>query len=231
MTLPGEWTISMPLVAVRVAVVVVALGLWFWTQRLLGKRTPIDGGNPGVVLGDGVHWLTRRVHAYLLSKPGAANALLVSSSLVIDLLGGYLIATALFGPTVRPFLGLIMVFALRQACQALCPLPSPPNMIWRTPGFPSLLVTYGTSNDLFFSGHTALAVFGAATLADTFGPLGMALGVAIVAFEIGAVLVLRAHYTLDVFAGAVTALYVHRVAMQWSPTVDGWLASVAGMWS
>ena len=27
--------------------------------------------------------------------------------------------------------------------------------------FPSLLVTYGVSNDMFFSGHTAMAVLGA----------------------------------------------------------------------
>jgi hypothetical protein len=97
-------------------------------------------------------------------------------------------------------------------------------MIWRSPGFPALLVTYGTSNDLFFSGHTAIAVYGAATLATNFGLAGIVLGILIVLFEIGAVLVLRAHYTMDVFAGAVTALYVHHLAVQWSPVIDGWLA-------
>jgi hypothetical protein len=43
-------------------------------------------------------------------------------------------------------------------------------MIWRYPGVPSLLVTYGTSNDLFFSGHTALAVYGSIELAWWGGP-------------------------------------------------------------
>jgi len=33
------------------------------------------------------------------------------------------------------------------------------------PGIPSLLVTYGTATDLFFSGHTAIAVFGCVELA------------------------------------------------------------------
>ena len=45
-------------------------------------------------------------------------------------------------------------------------------------------------------------------------------------FEIGTVLVLRAHYTMDVFAGAVTALYVHTVAWKLAPTVDRWLADI-----
>ena len=99
-------------------------------------------------------------------------------------------------------------------------------MIWRSPGFPTLLVTYGVSNDLFFSGHTAIAVFGAATLAAAYGPVGLALGAAIVVFEIVVVLVLRAHYTLDVFAGAVTALWVYSLAGKVAPTADAWLAGL-----
>ena len=84
-------------------------------------------------------------------------------------------------------------------------------------------MTYGTSDDLFFSGHTAIAVYGAATLAAALGPVGIVLGSLIVFFEIAAVLVLRAHYTMDVFAGAVMALYAHRLAMQWAPAIDGWI--------
>jgi PAP2 superfamily C-terminal len=117
-----------------------------------------------------------------------------------------------------------MLFALRQFCQAFCPLPPPPGMIWRKPGFPTLLVTYGTSNDLFFSGHTAIAVYGAAILAAAYGPIGVTLGVLIALFEISAVLLLRAHYTMDVFTGAITALYVHRLAIDWSPAIDRWIA-------
>ena len=37
-------------------------------------------------------------------------------------------------------------------------------MIWHDPGFPSFLVTYHVANDFFFSGHTAIAVFGAIEL-------------------------------------------------------------------
>src|SRR5205814_1246361 len=83
-------------------------------------------------------------------NPRKANALLISSSLVIDLLGFYLLGSAIFGSTIQPFLGLLMLFALRQLCQAFCPLPPPGGMIWRDPGFPTILVTYGTSTDLFF---------------------------------------------------------------------------------
>jgi hypothetical protein len=40
------------------------------------------------------------------------------------------------------------------------------------------------------------------------------LGVAVVIFEVLTVLVLRAHYTVDVFAGLVTGLYAARLAGQ-----------------
>ena len=160
----------------------------------------------------------------LVKHPRRADGLLIASSLVIDLLGCYLLLSAIFGPTIEPFFGLLVIFALRQICQALSPLPAPSGMIWRDPGFPTMLVTYGTANDLFFSGHTAIAV-----IATAFGPIGIAVGIAIAAFEITAVLLLRAHYTMDVFTGAITALYVHRLTLDWAPTVDQWISHIAGM--
>ncbi|HEY4230387.1 MAG TPA: phosphatase PAP2-related protein, partial [Thermoanaerobaculia bacterium] len=138
------------------------------------------------------------------------------------------VARAILGPTIRPFLGLVLLFALRQLCQGLCALPAPDGMIWRSPGFPSLLVTYGTSNDLFFSGHTAIAVYGGLELAHAGGAAATILAIAIVLIEAVAVIVLRAHYTMDVFAGAVTALWVWTAANALAPGVDRWLAGLLG---
>jgi hypothetical protein len=214
--------IAATVAAARVIAIVVSLGLWFWTQWLLSRRKPSAEQDGGAIC-DGIHQLTAPINRRLLDHPREANTLLISSSLVIDLLGLYLLGSAIFGPTIEPFLGLLILFALRQISQAFCPLPPPVGMIWRKPGFPALLVTYGTSNDLFFSGHTAIAVYGAAVLATAFGPVGIALGCLIALFEIGTVLVLRAHYTMDVFAGAVTALYVHRLAVDWAPAIDRWI--------
>ena len=73
----------------------------------------------------------------------------------------------------------------------LCPLPAPAGMVWRYPGVPAILVTYGTANDLFFSGHTAIAVYAAATLAGDWGAWGLAIGLVIALFEAITVLVLR----------------------------------------
>src|ERR1051326_6182218 len=189
--------------AIRFVLAVLALGAWFWTQSLIGHK-PSSSEH----VGDGIHALTASMHQFFVDNPRAADALLIVGSAFIDLLALFLFASAIFGPTIRPFLGMLILFVLRQICQAFCSLPPPEGMIWHYPGFPSLLVTYGVSNDLFFSGHTAIAVYGATEL----GRLGRSwltiLGVLIAIFEVATVLILRAHYTMDVFAGAMTALFV-----------------------
>jgi membrane-associated phospholipid phosphatase len=184
----------------RAGLVVCALIAWFWSQAMIGSRSLKDGA-----IGDGIHELTAPLTRYLLHHAGAANATLIISSLFIDAFGIFLIGAGIFGPTLRPFVGLLILFAFRQFCQALCALPEPKDMIWRHPGFPSLLVTYGTGNDFFISGHTAVAVLGAIELARM-GPWWLALIAGVVAFlEATTVIVLRAHYTMDVLAAACAA--------------------------
>ena len=207
-----------PVVGVRVGFVVVGIIAWYWTQAVLGKRVPKVAHE--VPLTDGIHVLTSRLHHRYATNIAAGNRLLILSSLVIDILGAYMLGSAIFGQSIRPYLGLVMVFALRQICQMLCPLPAPSGMVWRYPGVPAILVTYGTANDLFFSGHTAIAVYGAATLAGHWGTTGLIIGLAVALFEAITVLILRAHYTMDVFTGIVCALWVYSLSASIAPHVD-----------
>jgi hypothetical protein len=203
----------------RLLLVIGGLGAWFWTQSLIGTR-----GFPDDRIGDGLlDWLAP-VNAFLHVHPAVAEALLIVSSAIIDVLVVFLLMRSIFGPTIRPFLGLLILFGLRQICQGLCALPKPDGMIWTEPRFPSLLVTYQVSNDLFFSGHTAVAVFGAVELGRLpwrwLNPIAFALAL----FEAATVLVLRAHYTMDVFTGAVTALFVAGLVTHLAPACDRALA-------
>ncbi len=192
--------------AARILITFAALAIWFWTQSLLGARSsPTEG------IGDGLHRLSAPANAYLHGSPHAANVLLIASSALIDAIAIFLLASWIFGGILRPFLGLGMLLVTRQVMQALCSLPAPPGVIWHDPGFPSLLVTYGVANDFFFSGHTAIAVFGAIELARLRRAWLTALAVCVVLFEIAAVLVLRAHYTMDVFTGALAAVCVAQI--------------------
>jgi membrane-associated phospholipid phosphatase len=192
--------------AARILITIAALAIWFGTQSLLGARiAPTEG------IGDGLHRLTAPLNAYLHGAPRAANALLIASSALIDAIAIFLLGSWIFAGQLRPFLGLAMLLVTRQVMQALCSLPAPPGIIWHDPGFPSLLVTYGVANDFFFSGHTAISVFGAIEVARLRRAWLTVLAACVVLFEVAAVLVLRAHYTMDVFTGALAAACVAQI--------------------
>src|SRR5437667_12677676 len=207
----------------RVLVTGIVLALWFWTQSLIGARIAPASG-----MGDAIHNLTAGLNSYFSKNSGAADALLIVSSGLIDALRLFLLGRWLFGGTVRPFLGLFLLMTLRQLMQAVSELPPPPNMIWHDPGFPSLLVTYHVANDFFFSGHTAIAVFGALELSRLRRNWLTVAAVLIVVFEIATVLILRAHYTMDVFAGIVAALWVAHLSEQISPRLNQLITYKAG---
>jgi hypothetical protein len=202
----------------RIVLTALALGIWFWTQSLIARRAA-----PAAGVGDALHTMTAGLNSYFYHSPTAANALLILSSALLDGLGIFLLARWLFGPSVRPFLGLVLLLGLRQIMQAICALPAPPNMIWHYPGFPSALVTYNVGNDFFFSGHTAIAVFGGIELARLGRRWLTMVAVGIVLFEMATVLILRAHYTMDVFTGILAALSVARFSTVVSPLIDAWL--------
>lgn len=205
-------------IGLRAGIVAGGLVIWFWTQSLIARKVAAKDG-----IGDVVHDVTARWHRYLTANPRVANAALITSSIFIDLFGLALICAAIFGPTFAPFLAIIILFSMRQVCQSLCTLPPPPGIIWRYPGFPALLVTYHIGNDLFFSGHTALAVLGAIEAAHL-GPTWLAAVAGVIAFgQMLVVLVLRAHYTLDVLAGAFAAVLAADVARALAPSLDAWL--------
>ncbi|MCX6877164.1 MAG: phosphatase PAP2-related protein [Verrucomicrobia bacterium] len=203
----------------RGLVIALALVLWFWTQRQIGKQA-----GDGTGIGDGMHVRTARWHAWFAAHPRAADRALIASSLCIDGFGIFMIAAAVFGPSFAPFLGVLIVFSLRQICQVNCQLPPPPGIIWRDPGFPTLLVTYGVGNDFFFSGHTALAVLGAIEVWHLAPGWLAAVAILIALGEAVFVLVLRAHYTMDVVAGACAAWFAADMAAWLAPGLDAWLS-------
>ena len=134
--------------------------------------------------------------------------MLIASSIGVDVVTLFVLARAVLGPTFTPFWGLLILFMMRQVSQALVALPPPPGIIWRDPGVPSLFVTYAVGNDFFFSGHTALAVYGAMQLAALGIPALTVAGVVVAVLQIVAVIALRAHWTVDVVAGLAAAIAV-----------------------
>ena len=93
---------------------------------------------------------------------------------------------------------------------------------------PYLLITYGVANDFFFSGHTGIAVLGAMEFARRYGRIGIIVGIVLSIFEVVTVLVLRAHYTMDVIAGAAIAILAALAASRLADSCDRSLNRLAG---
>ena len=88
-------------IGVRCGLVMAGIGLWYWTQAVLGKRVPKVAHE--VPLTDGIHVLTARLHHRYFTNTAAGNRLLIASSLVIDLLGVYLLTSGILGESIRPY--------------------------------------------------------------------------------------------------------------------------------
>ena len=208
---------------VRLAAIILGLVLWHLTQSMIGQRAEVQG-----TIVDQAHVLTADWNKYLNENKTAANALLIISTALIDLAGIWLLVLSIVGKTIRPFVALFILFTARQISQYFCALPLPDGIIWHDPGVPSLLITYGVANDFFFSGHTGIAVLGALEFARRYGRIGIMIGIFLCIFEVVTVLVLRAHYTMDVIAGAAIAILAALAASRLADSCDQSLNRLAG---
>ena len=223
------------LVGLRTLLVVLGLAAWFATQAAISARdaasSPEEMAVASDVLlgGDALLEATTPIYDWLMADKRRAYALLIASSLAIDVLGFFLLGWSIVGPSVRPFLGLLMLFGLRQLMQMASALPAPPGMLWEYPGFGSILVTYEVANDFFFSGHTAIAVYGAVELGRLGGKKTRLAALGLAMFLVASVILVRAHWTMDVYAGAVSALLAASWASMLAPAVDRMLGRAAGV--
>ena len=55
--------------------------------------------------------------------------------------------------TWRFFLAMAAFYGIRMVIQNVFLMKKPAGYIWEYPGFPSLVVPYGPTNDFFYSGH------------------------------------------------------------------------------
>jgi hypothetical protein len=202
----------------RAAIALIGIAAWFFTQSLLASRGFPEG------IGDKIHFWLGPATEWFTEHNRATDLLLIFTSMLIDGLGCFLLLSGVFGCSIRPLLGLMLLFLLRQITQALIALPPPDGMIWRDPGVPSLFVTYGTGNDFFFSGHTAIAAYGAIELSRYERPWLKVTAVLIATIEALTVLALRAHYTMDVLTAVLAAFWVSSVAAELALCCDRWLA-------
>src|ERR1041384_2121473 len=108
------------LISIRVLLILVGVGLWFWTQKLISRKVDLGAG-----VGDRLHDLTTPLHTWFNRNPRATNLTLIVTSALIDAIGIFLLASAILGSSLRPFIALFILFGLRQICQSISTMPKP----------------------------------------------------------------------------------------------------------
>lgn len=207
-------------IAPQIALLVACYAAWIITQHLL----EIMRGH-SATLTDHTHILLAPVNAWLNAHSLIANVILAISSFEVDLSGVMMAFFFFRKKQSRPILSLFLLLIMRQLCQASISLPPPSGMIWRYPGFPTLIVTYTTSTDFFFSGHMAMATLLAAELRaqgrrdrETF------VAWCVLPVQAFVILAMRFHYITDVVAGFLAALVASAVATQLGGMLDDRMA-------
>lgn len=196
--------------------VAAAYAAWLLSQHLLETtRGVVDGFT------DHTHELLSDINIYLNAHPKLADVVLAASSFEVDLAAVSMVAFFFIRRESRPLLALWLILIMRQLCQASVSIPPPEGMIWRYPGFPTLVVTYGTSSDFFFSGHMALATLLATELSAQRAPRWkQTVGWGVVCVQAFIILSMRFHYVTDVVAGFLAAVAATQLATVLGRRVD-----------
>lgn len=184
----------------RVAFAVAVGGFWLinTTQNML---TMLPDPSEEEKIGDLFFDVFRPVNKALHTHPQLARLLTILTSGSIDLLLLQHIYLTIFktGLTVNT-LSLIGTMLLRQVNQVISRFPARRNMIWGHPGVPSLSVCYATTNDFWFSGHTAFTMYVVVEL-WRHHPFSAA---AFSVLQIGFLLATYAHYWPDIYGAIAT---------------------------
>ena len=99
----------------------------------------------------------------------------------------------------------------------------PDGYLWEYPGFPSMFISYLKTNDFFFSGHVGLAVLQMCEFDKLKKYNWVLISFFILLLEFFTMIVLRGHYTVDIFAGIIIAHYSFIIADRYIYIVDDYM--------
>lgn len=179
---------------------------------------------------------TEGINEYFIAHPHLQDAFMILCGLCMDVtMVVGLVVFAVHGKTWRLPMTLGMFYVLRFLIQKTFLMRFPEGYLWRYPGFPSLVVPYGATNDFFYSGH----VGGALVMTLEYRTLAKELtkhkmfmrsmqlfGFLTVIFQIFLMIFLRGHYSIDMITGLIVGHYLYIIASLWAPNVDSFLCRI-----
>ena len=154
-------------------------------------------------LDDYSHNVTASLHSYFQTNPVLTKFSKISSALLCDaLLTAKMYSWTAYGGSWRLPITLVGIYALKAILSSLYKMRFPETSLWDFPGFFSLLVEYGPTNDTHFTLQIAIMVAVCAEYRALRSRLFFVSILAIV-YQSILILVLRGAYMIDVFAAFV----------------------------
>jgi len=183
---------------------IALLSFWYYTQNIKQEYGDVDRIHDLLLENEYI----QTIYNYLQTDKSSLLFLLVSSSLLIDITTIHTIYDSVRHHNMSLLFSFGILLLLRQINQFITFLPAPKDPpLWLDPGVPSIIVTYQTHNDYFFSGHTSISTLLAYNLyLNTKNEIFKILLVLGVIYEIFVLLVTHSHYTMDIYTGLLTGI-------------------------
>jgi hypothetical protein len=161
---------------------------------------------------DKIFNLLESFNNFLHNHKGYRNALLIASSVCIDLVTvSVTLYWLFFTKSWRMISTILMFYGFRAVIQLNFQLKFPEGFIWEYPGFPSLIVNYDKTNDFFYSGHVGMPLIAALEWRKNGYTKPVIFCVFTSCFEAFMLFIGRVHYTIDVIAGVAFAHYFYMI--------------------
>ena len=170
---------------------------------------------------DTIHDLTETANSFIQDNHNIRSALMIISSLLIDvsvLSLGY--NWYFYGKSWSTLLSIGIFYVLRGLCNLIYMMKSPDGLIWTFPGIASLTVSYHDTTDFFFSGHVGINLIAAIELKNFKVRYFTFISLIGILFQIITMIVLRGHYLVDIIAGLISAHYSRIISQKYSYYFD-----------
>lgn len=198
-----------------VIILFLLVELYLYSQKIIGSEPQIPCG-----IRDNLEILTSGINAYLRTHPVTADWVMILYSGFGDLAVLFLLAFAWINRSVESILPLFVFVFFRQILECLVSLPLPEGLIWHYPGFPSLFSNYSIYNDFYYSAYVGINILKTMYLWKFKIKWVNVAGILIIIYEAFADLILRSHYTADIFTSTVTAIAVFLYTRKLSLAID-----------
>ena len=159
---------------------------------------------------DHLFLLTESLNHFLRNSAHYGNLSLILLGLMTDFMTFTMIGLFLHKPSHRLVIMVSIFFIVRRLMNYLCILPVPATQLYHYPGFPTLTTQYGMNNDFFYSGHAGFGTLVVLEIFKRYQNLFVRIFYVTLLILISTLLIVdRIHYTMDIYAGIVTAVALY----------------------